>query len=157
MEQESAEALEYIGFTQETADEIWSNFQQLPPDSPDDLLSYIQGHIEGCDTNGLSDRDALTKMGLSTDFKDRLLDPNFSSLFFTEKLKFWVTDFLQGAFLTIGELLERSASWAGRSLHAESSNRPPRVSFGDTEAQEDSDKGKAQGDPGRGKGKAQEM
>ncbi|CZT17997.1 uncharacterized protein RCC_03834 [Ramularia collo-cygni] len=85
-------------------------------------MGYIEGHIEGCGTEGLKDRDALTEMGLSTDFQDRLLDPNCFDILRTRELKEWVLEFLECNLIMIPVLLERSKSWAGRSRRASMEN-----------------------------------
>lgn len=119
-EQESLEALLHIDLTEDAAQEIWDRFRARDPDSPYGLLDFVKRHVETCDIEGLSDEEALTKMGLNADLQDRLLDPEFSDLLYTEELKYWVVDTLEVNYLTIGDLLERERNRAERALRAQS-------------------------------------
>lgn len=107
-EPNSAEALKYIGFSEDSAHSIWENYQNRSSDSLSDLIAFATGQIERCDIAELGDREAMTKMGLNADFTDRMLNPDFSDICGTQTLKYWVIYFLECNYGMIDVMLQRS-------------------------------------------------
>lgn len=96
--EDSAETLELIGFTKFTAKEIFERYRGRPdPDQcPDNLMDYVYAHI--CQLHRydhMQDKEAMTAIGLNAETQDSLTDPNFSDIFGTADLHYWVKDTLQ--------------------------------------------------------------
>jgi hypothetical protein len=108
----SVAALEFIGFTTETAADIFGRFTSRPrPDiNPDDLLDYIHGHTLILSTDFYRQyppAQAMTQIGLTQQMQDAILDPRFSTIFGTNSLLFWIDDTLRINYLTLIQLLRR--------------------------------------------------
>jgi hypothetical protein len=117
----SIAALEFIGFTAETAADIFRRFTSRPnPDNnPDDLLDYVHGHTLILSTNSYQHyppAQAMTQIGLTQQIQDAILDPRFSAIFGTETLRFWIDDTLRVNYLTLMQLLYRLKKHATRSI-----------------------------------------
>jgi hypothetical protein len=117
----SIAALEFIGFTAETAADIFRRFTSRPsPDiNPDDLLDYVHGHTSMLSTNSYQHylpAQAMTQIGLTQQIQDTILDPRFSVIFGTKTLHFWVDDTLRINYLTLIQLLDRLKNQATRSI-----------------------------------------
>lgn len=117
----SVAALEFIGFTTETATEIFIRFASRPdPDQcPDDLLGYARGHAQMLSENPYRDyppTQAMTQIGLSQQFQDAITDPHFSTIFETETLLFWIKDTLHINYLTLVQLQRRLIDHANRII-----------------------------------------
>jgi hypothetical protein len=117
----SVAALEFIGFTAETAADIFRRFTSRPdPDiNPDDLLDYIHGHTLILSTDSYQHcppAQAMTQIGLTQQIQDAILDPRFSAIFGTETLRFWIDDTLRINYLTLMQLLHRLKKYAMRSI-----------------------------------------
>ena len=114
---ESAEAMEFIGFTPQRAGEIFQHYLDRydPENCPDSLIDFGCGHAEMRPKyRDLTPREALTRIGLNTKSQDALLDPNFSHIFWTEPLDFWVEDTLRTNHNTLERLLKRMKNQAHR-------------------------------------------
>lgn len=117
----SVAALEFIGFTIETATEIFIRFASRPyPDQcPDELLDYARGHAQMLSKNPYRNyppTQAMTRIGLSQQFQDAITDPHFSTIFGTETLLFWIQDTLRINYLTLEQLQRRLIDHANRSI-----------------------------------------
>jgi hypothetical protein len=117
----STAALEFIGFTAETAADIFRRFTSRPnPDNnPDDLLDYAHGHTLILSTNSYQHclpAQAMTQIGLTQQIQDAILDPRFSAIFGTKTLRFWIDDTLRINYLTLMQLLHRLKKHATRSI-----------------------------------------
>ena len=96
----SVAALEFIGFTAETAAEIFRRFTSRPDPNinPDDLLDYVYGHTLILNTDRYRDyppAQAMRQIVLTQQMQDAILDPQFSKIFGTETLRFWIDDTLR--------------------------------------------------------------
>jgi hypothetical protein len=117
----SIAALEFIGFTAETAADIFRRFTLRPdPDiNPDDLLDYIHGHTLILSTDSYQHcppTQAMTLIGLTQPIQDAIFDPRFSAIFGTKTLRFWIDDTLRINYLTLIQLLYRLKKHATRSI-----------------------------------------
>jgi hypothetical protein len=117
----SVAALGFIGFTAETAADIFKRFTSRPnPDiNPDDLLDYIHGHTLMLFTGSYQHclpAQAMTQIGLTQQIQDTILDPRFSVIFGTKTLHFWIDDTLRINYLTLIQLLQRLKNQATRSI-----------------------------------------
>jgi hypothetical protein len=117
----SIAALEFIGFTAETAEDIFRRFTSRPnPDNnPDDLLDYVYGHTLILSTNFYQHcppAQAMTQIGLTQQIQDAILDPRFSAIFGTETLRFWIDDTLRINYLTLVQFLHRLKKHATCSI-----------------------------------------
>lgn len=128
----SPAALEFIGFEMNTATDIYNNWRMRPdPEiNPDDLIRYAFGHIGRLNTKEfekLSTAEAMTRIGLSQYLQDVFTNPDFSAVFQTESLYFWVRDTLGINYATLMQLQQRLKNHAGRK----SSKRRKRGSIQD--------------------------
>jgi hypothetical protein len=117
----SIDALEFIGFTAETATDIFKRFTSRP--DPDincyDLLDYVHGHTSILSTASYQHyppAQAMTQIGLTQTMQDAILDPRFSTIFGTETLRFWIDDTLRINYLTLMQLLRRLKNHATGSI-----------------------------------------
>ncbi|GAB7340081.1 hypothetical protein MBLNU457_6573t1 [Dothideomycetes sp. NU457] len=105
-ELESIEGLEYIGFTTDRATEIFNRWQGRPDGehNPDDLWDYIWSHIMGLNyvfghlappgPSTKTPAQAMTNLGIRQDVQDGILHRDWTWLFVTESLMYWLTDTL---------------------------------------------------------------
>ena len=125
----SVEALEFIGFTTQTADEIFARFTSRPnPDNNhDDLIDYVYGHVRILTTEAYqhyATAQAIAQIGLTQQVQDAITDPRFSTILGTETLYFWVKDTLRINYLTLIQLQCRLKNHATRSLAKKKAKRP---------------------------------
>lgn len=123
----SVAALEFIGFTTETASEIFTRFNSRPdPDQcPDQLLDYVlalPSRLTSAPFQSYSLREGMTALGLTQQLQDALTDPRFSAIFWTETAVYWIKDTLRINYLTLVKLQRRLSNHAIRSI-AEKSRR----------------------------------
>ncbi|KAK7735540.1 hypothetical protein SLS53_007453 [Cytospora paraplurivora] len=113
---ESVAALEFIGFTQATAREIYQRWEARPdPEQyPYSFLEHATGQFENRNQGDMSHADFMTKVGLDKEFQDAILDPRYASIFGTETLKFWIKDTLASRHHTIAYLQRRYRNMALR-------------------------------------------
>ena len=118
----SAEALEFIGFTPEAAHEIFQRylFRSDPSINPYDLIDFAYGQVgqlKNPKFEDLTPREALTRIGLTAEKQDALLDPEFSEILGTWSLYYWVEDTLKinyDSLLLLHQRLKNSAQRGGR-------------------------------------------
>lgn len=108
----SVDALEFIGFSQATAKTVYERFINRPDPNIniDSFLDYATSQVQqiwALKTNGYTDREAMAGVGLTTDFQDRMLDPDFTEVYETETLLFWVRDTLGIGYAALEQLQER--------------------------------------------------
>lgn len=123
----SAAALEFIGFTPQTASQIVENWngRPYPEQCPDDLIDYALAHASALSYpkfQHLSLMQGMTYLGLSPEIKDAIMDPRFSSLLWTESPVYWIRDTLRINYLTLLQLQSRLSNHAIRR-QAEKSKR----------------------------------
>jgi hypothetical protein len=124
----SAATLEFIGFTPQTATLIFERFTSRPDPAinPDSLLDYAYGHILRLSTSPFQEYSpghAMTLLGLSQDFQDRITDPEFADMLGTDTLLFWIQDTLRIGFLTVEQLQRRLKVHASRKLAKKKAER----------------------------------
>jgi hypothetical protein len=117
----SVAALEFIGFTSETAADIFRNFVSRP--NPDfncyDLLDHAHGHtliLSTASYQHCPPAQAMTRIGLTQQMQDAILDPRFSAIFGTGTLRCWIDDTLRINYLTLVQLLRRLKNHATASI-----------------------------------------
>jgi hypothetical protein len=117
----SVAALEFIGFTAETAEDLFRRFASRP--DPDincyDLLDYVHGHTSILSTASYQycpPAQAMTQIGLTQQMQDAILDPRFSTIFGTETFRFWIDDTLRINYLSLVQLLRRLKNHATGSI-----------------------------------------
>lgn len=96
--EESPDMLEFIGFTQETSNAIYSNFlaRPDPTNDPYDLLQYSFDFVRSKDPQEQhEDREILARMGINNKIQEALLDEDFAEIRATATLRFWLLDTLQ--------------------------------------------------------------
>ncbi|OBT92187.1 hypothetical protein VE01_10029 [Pseudogymnoascus verrucosus] len=108
----SASALELIGFNQSTAESIYERFINRPDPSIniDSFLDYATSQAQRIwvlKSRDYTDCEAMTRVGLTIDFQDRMLDPRFKAVYETETLLFWVLDTLKVGYTALEQLHER--------------------------------------------------
>lgn len=137
-DQESIAALEFMGFTQATAQDIYQRWETRPEQYPYSFLEHAAGQFELRSRGDLSDTDFMTvsqnltgisfwkimeettdkiklqMVGLKKELQDAILDPRFANIFDTEDLKFWIKDTLESRSHTIAHLHRRCRNWALR-------------------------------------------
>lgn len=108
----SANALEFIGFDQSTAKSVYERFMNRPDPSIniDSFLDYATSQVQRIwvlKSADYTDREAMARVGLTIDFQDRMLDPDFTAVYETETLLFWVLDTLKVAYTALEQMHER--------------------------------------------------
>lgn len=117
----SVAALEFIGFTTETASEILARFNSRPDPAqcPDDLIDYVIAYplrLTSAPFQHYSLTEGMTALGLNQQLQDALTDPRFSTIFWTETAVYWIKDTLRINYLTLIQLQSRLSNHATRSL-----------------------------------------
>jgi hypothetical protein len=108
----SAEALEFIGFKQATAKTVYERFMNRPDPSIniDSFLDYATSQVQRIwvlKSANYTDREAMARVGLTINFQDRMLDVDFTAVYETETLLFWVIDTLKVAYTALEQMHER--------------------------------------------------
>ncbi|KAF2226652.1 hypothetical protein BDZ85DRAFT_52838 [Elsinoe ampelina] len=113
---ESIDALEYMGFTQRTAADIFTRFSDRhQAGNRDSLLDYAVSHVAQLRTmSNMSRSEALRRMGLRPEFRDAVLNPRFDDIFGTRGLLFWTQDTLKLRFRSMQLLRRRLRAGAAR-------------------------------------------
>ena len=117
----SSEALEFIGFKSEVANEIFARWvsRPNPANNPDDLTDYIYGHTVRLRHNIFQNcppKQAMSELGLVPWFQNGIVDPYHSAIFATETLHFWVNDTLRINYMTLKMLRSRLKLRAVQSI-----------------------------------------
>jgi hypothetical protein len=125
----SAEAVEFLGFTLQSADTIFSDWSKRPdPDQcPDSPLDYALGHLGILKTpsfSALDPREAMTKIGLSIELQDIMMNPEYSDILYTRDLHFWLADTLTLRFSALENILLRMKETATHGLARGKAKRP---------------------------------
>lgn len=100
----SRAGLEYIGFEAKTARRIFDQWSSVP-DRDDDPCSFwdcVLGHISRLkdeELRNLPPAEAMKRLGVRKDVRDRILNPRFKRIFQTASLVHWVVDTLRVSFL----------------------------------------------------------
>lgn len=110
----SAEALEFLGFIKPVAESIYARWvtRPNPETNHHDLVDYACGNLESLNTPellALSPAEALDAVGLNAEMKDALLDPEFSQIFFSQNLLYWVQDTLRLRYKSLLMISERKS------------------------------------------------
>ncbi len=99
---ESAEAMEFLGFTPEAALEIFQRFQDASTILDDDgILDYAKGHVRSVPHVGCPEDDwtsAMIAMGITQTLCQQILDPRFTDLRLTQNACFWVLDTIKAKY-----------------------------------------------------------
>lgn len=108
----SVEALEYIGFTEARATDIYNRWIDRPDSqiNPDDLIDYACGHILMLNLPAYDNMDpnlAMEAVGLTAELQISLLDPQFSGLFWSNTLHYWVLDTITLRYASLRSLQDR--------------------------------------------------
>lgn len=111
---ESSACLRYLGFKTETAQKVWSQWQQSSQDHKnlrsvrDDALSYIDRTVgKKEDTFSMDDglwHELLTHIGVNDDFRRNLMDPRYKAVRTVETCKYWVKYFFAHRCDTLVEI-----------------------------------------------------
>ena len=99
---ESAEAMEFLGFTPKAALDILQRFQDASTFIEDDcILEYAKGHVRSVPDVGCPEDDwtsAMVAMGITQTLCQQILDPRFTDLRLTQNARFWVLDTIKSKF-----------------------------------------------------------
>lgn len=75
----------------------------------------------------LSDRAAMTGLGISNELQESLTDPQFSQIFRSETLSFWLKDTMKIRYVTLEMLLQRLKSYAGETIAKRKGHKRPKI------------------------------
>ncbi|KAF2802270.1 uncharacterized protein BDZ99DRAFT_576970 [Mytilinidion resinicola] len=116
--------MNFIGFTPETAVQIFNNYYTRP--DPDqncyNFLDHGTGHTLTLYHHQYDDWDParpMTLIGLTTEFQSALLDPDFAAILRTETLVHWIDNTLHARWATFIDLTMRLKAHAARLLTAQ--------------------------------------
>ena len=99
---ESAEAMEFLGFTPKAASDIVQRFQDASTFIEHDcILEYAKGQVRSSPDVGCPEDDwtsAMLAMGITQTLCQQILDPQFTDLRLTQNARFWVLDTIKAKF-----------------------------------------------------------
>ena len=132
----SREVLEFLGFDDAVGNEIFANWQACQDEEIEEWVidharAYV-GHMgQLCNAVDEDDDwdDALKKMGMSKDMRDRILDPEFKDLRLTQSAQYWVKDTINEAFhflTTLSSRMEQRLAGQAPRVNSPDSSLPPR-------------------------------
>lgn len=124
----SPEAIEFCGFKLSTAQKIYKRWMNRtdPEHCPDDLIDYVYAdsrHLGHPVHRSMSDREAMSKIGLNEEMQDVLTDSRFSAISSSNTLTIWVLDTIKTNYRTLGQLQLRLKDYAIRRLAFRSQHR----------------------------------
>lgn len=132
----SREVLEFLGFDDAVGNEIFANWQASQDDEIEDwVIGFARAYVEhmGRLYNAVDEDDewddALKKMGMSKDMRDRILDPEFKDLRLTQSARYWVKDTINEAFYfltTLSSRMEQRLASQAPRVNSPDSSLPPR-------------------------------
>ncbi|GAD92740.1 hypothetical protein NECHADRAFT_94396 [Paecilomyces variotii No. 5] len=122
LDPDSVDALEWVGFVPSTAKEIFERYSGRPdPEQcPDSLVDYAFTHIAVLwerQCKNMSLRQAMTYIGINQQIQDAITNPEFSDIFWTQDLHYWVKDTLEMNFATLFSRQKLLKNHAGRRLN----------------------------------------
>jgi hypothetical protein len=134
---DSEEGLEWIGFEEDAAAEIWNNYSTRPDpqQNPYDLFKHVTGHLSRINLKPLSQSPpsvSMTTLGIKQNMQDAILDPDFSDVFRTQDLRYWLKDTLYVNYLVLKMALERSNRLEQTTL-GKNKETPKRPNLQDSE------------------------
>ncbi|KAL1855581.1 hypothetical protein Plec18167_004082 [Paecilomyces lecythidis] len=105
-EQESVAALEWIGFEPSTAVKIFQRYKDRadPEQGPSCLMDYVSSHISDLWTQPYEDmepKEAMARIGLCEQIQEAIADPQFSHMFRTASLYYWVKNTVEMNYATL--------------------------------------------------------
>ncbi|KAL1881648.1 hypothetical protein Plec18167_003246 [Paecilomyces lecythidis] len=135
MDPDSVDALEWVGFVPSTAKVIFERYSERPDPGqcPDSLADYAFAHISALSARqceNMSLRGAMNYVGINQQMQDALTNPEFSDIFWTQDLHYWVRDTLEMNFATLFSRQELLKNHAGRRLNRKKKQK--RASLQDT-------------------------
>jgi hypothetical protein len=105
---ESAEAMEFLGFTREAARDIFERFENASRSIEDEyILDYAKGHVRSVPDVGCPNDDwhsAIIAMGITPTLCEQILDPEFTDLRLTQNARYWVIDTIVAKYLFLASL-----------------------------------------------------
>ncbi|CAG8910004.1 unnamed protein product [Penicillium egyptiacum] len=118
---ESVEVLEFIGFSADTAIDLYSRYANRPDpeENPDSLFDYACGHLASLNTQRYEEmgtRQALIAVGLTTKLVEAILDPAFTDVFGTQSPFFWAKDSVATNYATLRNHQRLLASFATQQM-----------------------------------------
>ncbi|KAK7534836.1 uncharacterized protein J3D65DRAFT_678271 [Phyllosticta citribraziliensis] len=116
---DSAEALEFIGFTAPAARFIHGGWTSRPPDAannPGSILDFAFGSTGQLERRRAlrrcSDREACDEVGLAPWFSNAILHPDRVGVLYTETLLYWVDSSIQMHFDALVRILRKLKAYA---------------------------------------------
>lgn len=128
----SIEGLEFIGFDHKTATHVFRTYDKYKSieSDDDDFFSFVHGHIIMINSSkfaGSSERESMTNLGIRQAVQDAILDPNFTQVYNTETLEFWIEDTLKVNYATLLRLLGRLQDQANIELSKKTKKQKKRA------------------------------
>lgn len=112
---DSVETLRFLEFNATTAETIWSDYEQRRQEFPHraDILNSARRHLEKSSENPLWEHDdwngAMQRLGLSSNFQSRIMDPEFADMRLSGSLKYWIVQMLEDRYhflLTLDDVIK---------------------------------------------------
>jgi hypothetical protein len=119
----SAQGVEFLGFNEATSKIIFENWNSrpAPASNPDDLIDYVCGHVSQLNsityTSLASDEERLQMLGATEHLKRPITGPEFTMIYKTETLLFWLIDTVRTNWNTLENLLVRFERGATARVH----------------------------------------
>jgi len=99
---ESAEMLQYLGFDEPKAHEIWENWNKLGPDLQlEDFVDFAEGAAYSEDVWNDQDEEwiqHMEQMGINHQTIDAIMHPNYKEFRLTFSCNYWVQDTIRGRY-----------------------------------------------------------
>lgn len=144
---ESPEAMQFLGFTEKAAAEIYDRYLQgVATSTGEEIINYAKGHIRsGTDAGTESDdwNAALVSMGIKLDMRLQIMDPKYEHIRLTANAMHWALDTIKAKyhFLTA---IDSAVLGSGRvSVEARMRNPGQSSGGGGGSSSESSEKGVA--------------
>lgn len=110
---ESPETLQWLGFNETRAGELFLNWTNWHPDDPTDFTALALDYIRYFRSDADNDDDehwngVLSQMGLSHTLIDAVMDPAYHRVRLTQSAKYWVIDTFEAKYRVLSKALESS-------------------------------------------------
>ena len=101
---ESYQTLRYIGFASGAATTIFETY--TAEDQSIELLEFAKGHVRSFPdaTAAMDWSSAMDRMGINTDLRNLILDPEYEDVRLSQTARFWVIDALTANYRSLKSL-----------------------------------------------------
>lgn len=132
---ESIESLEYIGFENFAAVEIYERWANRP----DTLYEYVKGHLDEQNSarfDGLSALETMRKLDVKNDIAEAILDPVYNIIHETQSLFYWIEDTMDISWFTLQTILERLKAFGVEAVERNNSRNAKLTSSSSDDTKE---------------------